>query len=164
MHIFLYASMTAPLDEEQLKKLSGEKRWAFTPADPMGTTVRKISGIGGTRIVVRNRFAWSPNRQVSDKKLHDVSRVHDRSFTARFPTLRECPMEYRWGGLLCLSLNNAPAFGVLEAGMFSACCQNGLGTAMGTASGMAIAEKLMGVQSLITEHFDRCPCAFKTPS
>ena len=32
------------------------------------------------------------------------------------------------------------ALGQVEDGVYSACCQNGLGTARGTASGMAIAE------------------------
>jgi glycine/D-amino acid oxidase-like deaminating enzyme len=49
-------------------------------------------------------------------------------------------MAYRWGGRLCLSWNGVPAFGEVERGIFSACCQNGLGTAKGTLSGMAAAE------------------------
>ena len=54
-------------------------------------------------------------------------------------------MEYRWGGRLCLSRNDAPAFGEVAEGVFSACCQNGLGTAKGTLSGMAAAELATGV-------------------
>jgi glycine/D-amino acid oxidase-like deaminating enzyme len=49
-------------------------------------------------------------------------------------------MEYCWGGRLCLSWNGVPAFGEIEAGLFSACCQNGLGTSKGTLSGMLAAE------------------------
>jgi len=147
IHIYLYASMTKPLSNEQLKTLGKDARWAFTPADPMGTTVRKISGTGGDRIVVRNRFTWSPNRSVSENKLAGIGAVHDRSFVNRFPHLKDTEMEYRWGGLLCLSWNNVPAFGELEPGLFSACCQNGLGTAMGTLSGKLTAELIMGKSS-----------------
>ncbi len=153
MHIYLYASMTAPLDDEQVRQLGGEQRWAFTPADPMGTTVRKINELGGTRIVVRNRFTWSPERHVTDAKLVSIAKRHDRSFNARFPQLSGCLMEHRWGGLLCLSQNSTPAFGELDKGLYSACCQNGLGTAVGTASGMAIGEMQMGVSSKLTEFF-----------
>lgn len=46
-------------------------------------------------------------------------------------------MEYRWSGRLCLSRNSVPAFGEVEKNWFSACCQNGLGTAKGTLAGIA---------------------------
>ena len=35
------------------------------------------------------------------------------------------------GGRLCLSLNSTHASGEIAPGLFSACCQNGLGTAKG---------------------------------
>ena len=53
-------------------------------------------------------------------------------------------MEYSWGGKLCLSLNDVPAFGEIEDGMISACCQNGLGTARGTLSGIVAADLATG--------------------
>lgn len=147
IHIYLYASMTAPLTREQSRLLGGSQRWAFTPADPLGTTVRRISGTGGDRIIVRNRFTWAPGRTVSENKLASIGRVHDRSFRNRFPMLADIPMDYRWGGLLCLSRNTVPAFGEIESGLFSACCQNGLGTAMGTLSGKLTAELILGQTS-----------------
>ena len=147
MHIYLYASMTSALSPSELKALGGQSKWAFTPADPMGTTVRKISGTGGDRIIIRNRFTWSPDKTVSEGKLSAIGKVHDRSFANRFPQLPTTAMDYRWGGLLCLSLNTVPAFGELEPGLYSACCQNGLGTAMGTLSGKLIAELICNQQS-----------------
>lgn len=163
MHVYLYASMTAPLDNDRRMKLGGKDRWAFTPADPMGTTVRRISGTGGTRLIVRNGFTWAPNRMDRAERLSKIARAHDRSFTDRFPQIADCPMEYRWGGLLCLSLNAAPAFGRLDDNLFSACCQNGLGTAMGTASGMAIAELAMKRTSPMTDYFLSQPEPKKLP-
>jgi len=56
-------------------------------------------------------------------------------------------MEFRWGGRLCLSRNNVPAFGELESGLYSACCQNGLGTAKGTLHGILAAEQASGHQT-----------------
>ena len=53
-------------------------------------------------------------------------------------------MEFRWGGQLCLSLNSAPAFGEIEKRVYSACCQNGLGTVKGTLSGKLIADLACG--------------------
>ncbi len=147
IHIYLYASMTKPLSPQQVRALGGEERWAFTPANPMGTTVRRISGTAGDRIIVRNRFTWAPQRYVPEDRLEAIGGVHDRSFRRRFPMLAGVEMDYRWGGLLCLSLNSVPAFGEIEPGLFSACCQNGLGTAMGTLSGKLVAELIAGIPS-----------------
>jgi len=65
MHVFTYASMTRALQAAEVAALGGQARWGVTPADPMGTTVRRISGQGGARIVVRNRFTYDPAMTVS---------------------------------------------------------------------------------------------------
>ena len=49
-------------------------------------------------------------------------------------------MEYRWGGQLCLSRNNVQVVKKLDDQLYSACCQNGLGTAKGTLAGICAAE------------------------
>ena len=147
MHIYLYASMTRPLTPQEEMHLGGEAQWGFTPADPMGTTVRKFASPQGPRIVVRNRFSWAPSRNVDAGKIASIERIHDQSFRARFPMLASTGLDYRWGGLLCLSWNNVTAFGEIEDGLFSACCQNGLGTAKGTSQGVLAAELASDVPS-----------------
>jgi glycine/D-amino acid oxidase-like deaminating enzyme len=61
--------------------------------------------------------------------------------------LKRVAMQYRWGGRLCLSRNNVAAFGEVAPGLFSACCQNGLGTAKGTLAGMMAVELALGLGS-----------------
>ena len=51
LHVFTYASMTRALTADEVKRLGGEPRWGLLPADPMGSTVRRISDTGGDRIV-----------------------------------------------------------------------------------------------------------------
>ncbi len=140
MHIFTYASMTRALAPDEVSRLGGRAAWGVTPADPMGTTVRRISGTGGDRIVVRNRFTFDPSMEVDTARIARVSRDHDRAFRARFPMLDGVQMEYRWGGRLCLSRNNVQVVRELDRGLFSACCQNGLGTTKGTLAGMLAAD------------------------
>ncbi len=147
IHIYLYASFTRRLTAQEVKTLGGEPRWGVTPADPLGSTVRRISGTGGDRIVVRNRVSYHANRECSEEKVAAFGKSHDKSFAARFPMLKDVEMEHRWGGQLCLAWNGAPAFGELEQNLFSACCQNGLGTAKGTLSGILAAELASGHQS-----------------
>ncbi len=147
MHIYLYASMTRELTADEVKRLGGESTWGFTPADPLGSTVRRISGMGGERILIRNGISWAPKRTISTKQVQRSKRAHIRSFQRRFPNLSDVEMEYSWGGLLCLSRNSVPAFGELEPGLYSACCQNGLGVVQGTLHGKLIAEMICGHES-----------------
>ncbi|WP_336247095.1 FAD-binding oxidoreductase [Octadecabacter dasysiphoniae] len=147
MHVFTYASMTRALSPREVASLGGDRVWGLTPADPMGTTVRRVSGVGGDRIIIRNRFTFDPSLEVSDTQLARVGRDHDRSFAQRFAALGSVDMQYRWGGRLCLSRNNVQVIGELEKGLYSACCQNGLGTAKGTLAGGLAAELAMGMTS-----------------
>lgn len=147
MHVFTYASMTRALSAEEVARLGGLPIWGLTPADPMGTTVRRISGVGGDRIIVRNRFTFDPSLEVNATRIERVAQDHDRAFARRFPKMRGIAMEYRWGGRLCISRNNVQVIGELDQGLFSACCQNGLGTAKGTLAGGLAAELAMGETS-----------------
>lgn len=140
MHVFTYASMTRALSPDEARTLGGRRVWGITPADPLGTTVRRIGSPDGDRIVIRNRFTYEPSMEVDDRRISGVARDHDRAFRRRFPMLGEVGMDYRWGGRLCLSRNNVSVVRELEDGLYSACCQNGLGTARGTLSGLLAAE------------------------
>ncbi len=147
MHVFTYASMTRPLHAEETAALGGHPVWGITPADPMGTTVRKIETSQGARIVVRNRFTFDPSMEVDENRIRSVSKDHDRAFAARFPMLAGVEMAYRWGGRLCLSRNNVSVVAELDQGLYAACCQNGLGTTRGTLSGLLAAELATGTKS-----------------
>ncbi len=50
LHVFLYASMTRVLSDDECRRLGGEVRWGLTPSDPLGSTVRRISGTGGVAL------------------------------------------------------------------------------------------------------------------
>ncbi|TPE51754.1 NAD(P)/FAD-dependent oxidoreductase [Amaricoccus solimangrovi] len=142
MHVFTYASMTAPFTGA-----AGRERWGILPADAMGATVRKISGPDGARIAIRTRYSYDPSKQVSERKLAAMVRDHRRSLDARFPDLAGLRFEYSWAGRLCLSLNHVPAFGEVDENLYSACCCNGLGTVKSTLAGMMAADLATGTRS-----------------
>lgn len=152
VHLFLYASMTKALDAEAVRRLGGQSHWGITPSDPMGSTIRRISGRSGARIIVRNQSTYAANMEVPDHIASAKMRHHLKSFKTRFPMLADTGMEFSWGGKLCLSLNDVPAFGEIEDGVYSACCQNGLGTARGTLSGMLAADLASGGGNLHNNH------------
>ena len=163
LHIYTYGSITQKLTPDQIKILGGKKEWGITPADPLGTTVRRISGIGGDRIVIRNRFTYNPNMSPNNSILDNVLRSHVKSFSDRFPMLKNIKLTQTWGGHLTLSRNNVAAFGELKPGLFSACCQNGLGTVKGTLHGLAAADLAMRKKTALVEHLLNKPKPKKLP-
>ena len=155
MTIFTYSSLTRELTSAESTILGGSNEWGLTSADAMGSSVRRISGIGGNRILVRNRWSYNPSMEASDSFMNSATNSHNESFKARFPMLDKVSMQYSWGGRLCLSLNNVFAQGEVDEGIYSACCQNGLGTAKGTAIGIIMAEKITGtINSLVPDFVD----------
>ena len=153
MHIFLYASMTRAMSTDEVNKLGGEPSWGVAPANPFGSSVRKICGVGGHRILMRNKFHFNSSMEATERDVQKSVSDHERSFQRRFPMLKGVEMEHRWGGRLCLSWNNVPVFGELEKNLFAACCQNGLGVSKGTLSGMLAAEYACGFQNPYIEDY-----------
>ena len=164
MHLFLYASMTPELDRDALGRLGGAPRWGITPSDPMGTTLRKIdTAQGGNRIVTRTCATLRSGMEARAADLSRATRVQRKKFDERFPQLAGLAPQYEWAGHLCLSLNGVSVMQELEPGLFSACVQNGLGTARGTLTGIAAAERACGVESDITRHFAAEPAPRRLP-
>ncbi len=154
IQLFLYASMTPNLDADTVRGLGGAPRWGVTPADPMGTTMRRIdTAQGGNRIVTRTCATVRTSMEASSRDVARAARVQRRKFADRFPALSGIKMEYEWAGHLCLSLNGTSVTGPVAEGVTSACVQNGLGTARGTLTGIAAAEMACGHNSEISEHF-----------
>lgn len=154
IHIFTYASMTRALRSgTEGYGTTGAAVWALLPADAMGATLRKITRGGDERIVIRTRYTYDPTLQVSLARVAKIAAGQRHSFSARFPHLADLPFEFSWAGRLCLSLNHVPAFGEIEEGLFSACCENGLGTVKSTLAGILAAELASGIPSaLLTEY------------
>ena len=151
MHIMLNACMT---QEFPSSALQGHTTWAATPADPMGSTVRRISTAqGGNRIVIRQGGYYRPNMATSPADLARVAAKMRAKFDARFPTLRDVRFEHAWSGHLCLTKNAVSVMRELEPGLYSACIQNGLGAARGTLTGIAAATLACGQRSDITDFF-----------
>ncbi|KIN69048.1 NAD(P)/FAD-dependent oxidoreductase [Sulfitobacter donghicola] len=154
MQLFLFASMTPELDAEQLQALGGAARWGVTPSDPMGTTMRRIdTAQGGNRIITRTCAVLRPDMEASPRDVARASAVQRGKFAARFAQLSGIKMEYEWAGHLCLSLNGVACTDEIDEGVFVGAVQNGLGTARGTLTGIAAAERALGHSSAITRYF-----------
>lgn len=155
MHIFLFATMTPELSPEALARLGGAECWGVTPADPMGTTMRRISAPqGGNRIITRTMAVLRPEMRTTQGQMQKARAMMQRKFDARFPQLAGMEMEYAWAGHLCLARNGASVAGRIEDGLFAACVDNGLGTTRSTLAGIAAAETALGASSEMTRFFE----------
>jgi glycine/D-amino acid oxidase-like deaminating enzyme len=154
MHVFTYASMTKALRPGMNGYgTTGVPAWGVLPADPMGATVRKITHVDEERVAIRTRFTYDPGLRVSEERVAGIAAEQRKSFDARFPHLKDLELEFSWAGRLCLSLNHVPAFGEVEEGLFSACCENGLGTVKSTLAGVLAADLATGTGSTILDAF-----------
>lgn len=164
MHVFTYASMTRALRRGMDGYgRTGASAWGLVPADPMGATVRKITHADEERLVIRTRFTFDPSLQVSEARVARIADEQRRSFDGRFPHLKDLPFEFSWAGRLCLSLNHVPAFGEIEEDLFSACCENGLGTVKSTLAGVLAADLATGTPSTILDEFQAQPAPKRLP-
>lgn len=142
--IYTYGSMSRQLSDDELAALGGDESWGLIPADPMGTTLRRL---GSGRICVRHTFTYNADLSADPGKMERIRAAHRRSFDERFPMLPGVEMEYTWGGALCVTRNGGTPFGELAPGVYSALCQNGLGLARGTITGKLAAEYALGAES-----------------
>ncbi|MEP2531921.1 FAD-binding oxidoreductase [Shimia sp.] len=150
----LFAAMTPELSPDELTRLGGRPRWGITPAEPMGTTIRRIdAGQGGQRIVTQTCAVLRPGLEAKPSDLNRATKVIQRKFDQRFPQLAGIDMEHVWAGQVCLSQNNVSVMQEVETGIYSGCVQNGLGTARGTLTGIGAAEMACGHVSDITDYF-----------
>lgn len=149
-----FASLTRPLLEHERRALGGEPEWGLVPEERMGTSVRRTRD---QRILIRNTVRYVPSLGIGDDARRQIRDIHRRSFRARFPMLAQVEFEYSWGGVMGMSLNNAQFFGRIEPGLFASVAYNGVGIAMGTVSGMLLADLAVGSRSDLLETMQALP-------
>jgi|SRR5690625_2183696 len=132
-----FASWTRPLKKNELELYQGCSNWGITPADPMGSTVRMTQD---HRILIRNGHRYAFDYNTPKNILPAIRKRHRKSLQKRFPELANLPFEHTWGGTGSLSLNHEPFFGEIAPGIYSAGCDQLVGAARGTLTGLMLAD------------------------
>lgn len=135
--IFTYASLTRPLNNQEMQAFKGVTPWGLTSAHPAGTTVRFTAD---QRIFIRNTLSYQPTLSSSAAVLDKVKTKHRQSYVARFPQLAAVPFEYTWGGMICVTMNHEPVFTQHAPDVYVIAAMNGVGVAKGTYLGYYMAE------------------------
>ncbi|WP_407175647.1 NAD(P)/FAD-dependent oxidoreductase [Bradyrhizobium sp. STM 3562] len=150
MHVFTYASLTR---EFEPNRLGGEREWGATPSLHTGTTIRRIRGKTGDRVLIRSRYSYNPSISVSEASVRSAGRGHDKILSLRFPSLEGIGMEYLWAGGMALTWNSVPAVEEVERGVWAAVGCNGVGATNSTANGIVVAEMITHTTSELTRIF-----------
>jgi glycine/D-amino acid oxidase-like deaminating enzyme len=158
--LMTFASLTRPLASAEAAALGGELVWGLVSETQMGTTLRRLPD---GRMLIRNTVRYRPSLH-SDAALHERVRArHRRDFRARFPMLDGVDFEYTWGGVMGVTFNGAQFFGELDPNLFVAAAYNGVGIAMGTISGVLLAELALGADSALLADLRALPGPDRLP-
>jgi glycine/D-amino acid oxidase-like deaminating enzyme len=140
-----HASLSRRLTPEERAALGCPAPWGLTPANAFaGITMRLTDD---DRLLIRQNIHYCPSYRQSDARRAMIGREHKRLFDERFPMLPDVSMEYTWTGFICVSGNGSPGFGQVAPNVYAAVCQNAVGLAKGTVSGMLAADLACGIDN-----------------
>lgn len=152
--LLTFASLTRPLTADEQAGLGGAPEWGLVPEEPFGSTVRRTRD---QRILIRNTVIYSDKLGADDTRLARARKSHLRTLRLRFPRLEAVDVEYTWGGIVGVSLNEAQFFGQIEDGIWAAAGYNGVGVAIATASGSLLADLIVGADSTLLSDMRALP-------
>jgi len=121
IQMFLFGAMTEEMSADDVSMLGGEERWSISPADSMGTTVRRINaGQGGNRLFLQTSTALRSDLISRRSDLARADALIRKKFEDRFPRLADLKLEHCWANHLCLSRNGDAIMQELDEGVFAA--------------------------------------------
>jgi glycine/D-amino acid oxidase-like deaminating enzyme len=144
--LMTFASLTRPLRDAEARRLGGEPIWGLVSETQMGTTLRRLPD---GRLLIRNTVHYRPALRADAAVRRRVRVRHQGDFRARFPGLAAVDFEYTWGGVMGATFNGAQFFGALAPNLYAAAGYNGVGIAMGTISGVLLADLALGADSAL---------------
>ena len=151
--LFTFASLTRPLTPDE-RAGAGDPEWGLVSEERMGSTVRRTRD---HRLLVRNTVRYAPDHVVGPSVREEIAGVHRRALEARFPALRAVETEFTWGGVMGVTLNGAQFFGRVANNVFASVAYNGVGIAMGTASGALLADLVVAADSELLRDVQALP-------
>lgn len=137
-----FAGLSAPLAATG-GKLGSSAAFGLLPSFLGGPTIRKTRD---NRLLVRDHFAFAPDRDIPAGAIHDFIRKAQAIVRLRWPG-QPVDFDYAWGGTMVLARNSGRLFGEMAPGLYVSACCNGAGNTLGAASGKLLAELAAGQRS-----------------
>jgi glycine/D-amino acid oxidase-like deaminating enzyme len=142
--LFGFASLTRALAPEEQEKVGTWEQWGLVSEDRAGTSLRRTRD---QRLLVRSRVHYAPALRVPPRSLNRAREEHRRSLLTRWPALERVEFEFTWGGVMGMTFNQGQFFGRLDDELYASVGYNGSGIALGTASGLLLADSALGADS-----------------
>ncbi|MBT5413771.1 MAG: FAD-binding oxidoreductase, partial [Rhodospirillaceae bacterium] len=158
--IATYASLSAPLSEEQASIFRiGEEAAIFSTSEN-GATIRLTRD---RRLFFRNRFTFNPSGNASGRSVAVAGAMHRGGIRRRWPMLADLEIPYVWGGVMAFTANNGTVFGEIEPDLFAVLTHDIGPTTRGTSMGGLIADLIEGCDSPLLGEALSIPNARRLP-
>ena len=155
-----YASLTAPLTDNELTCLGSGEPFGLLGGSEYGATIRLTND---RRLFVRNVFKHVPNAPTAASEVAEISKMHRKALRARWPDLADTPFEHCWGGAMAFTWNDGAIFGELRPGLFAVLTNDVSPMTRGAAAGRLLADLMEGHNSDLLETQLSIPKASRLP-
>lgn len=142
--IHSFGAMSRELTDDEMEIFKGVQPWGVTGIHPCASTVRYTPR---RRVFVRTDIAFATHPNVSPERIHKALKLLRPAFEKRFPTLKEVPFEYVYGGLICFTGNDRPLFGEFAKNVYAISTGDGSGVTRMASLGLYLADYAQGKDS-----------------
>lgn len=140
-----FASITAPLTDEQQQRLPKMSSWGLTPVNAIaGATLRYTQD---HRLLIRQHVAPALKGNITAAQTYQVNRQHKQLFNKIYPQLSDVALTNTWSGTISVTRNGAPVWGKLANNIYSSGGCNGAGISKQTVAGLLLADYALGINN-----------------
>lgn len=137
-----FASISAPLTEEQRQRLPSMSSWGLTPVNAIaGATLRYTQD---HRFLIRQHVTPALNGRITAAQTYQATQLHKQIFNKIYPQLHDVPLTRTWSGTISVTRNGAPVWGELSKNIYTAGGCNGAGVSKQTIAGTLLADYALG--------------------
>lgn len=137
-----FASITAPLNEEQLQRIASTPGWGLTPVNAIaGATLRYTND---RRFLIRQHVEPALKGIVTAQQTWHAARRHAAFFAKAYPQLSDVNIEHTWSGTISVTRNGAPVWGQVGPKVWAVGGCNGAGISKQTIAGRLLADYVLG--------------------
>ena len=160
MYLATYASLSQPLNSNQLAALGTDEHFALTPSVLGASTLRRTHD---DRLLIRRSTTYAPSLTTRTANLGQLASEHKRALVSRWPQLCDLSLAHTWGGVVSYPANHGQIFGELRKGLYASASCFGVGVSLGAISGKLLAQRAAGIHSPEHEDVDAIPFPTRLP-
>lgn len=139
-----YASLTAPLTDDELSASGLGEPFGLLASSEYGATIRLTND---RRILFRNLFEFAPNASTPAQRVLEIRKIHREAMLKRWPGLPSSEFVHCWGGTMAFTWNNGAVFGEYAPNLYAVLASDVSPMTRGAAAGRLLADLMDGRDS-----------------